>query len=230
MQNDHTALTNGIDVGVAYRELRARVTGFARDLTAEQWETVVPHCPEWTVRQTVAHLAGIVDDGINNNMEGVTTQAWTQAQVNKRADMSGPEILDEWNTWAPFVEARATERGMAMSQLVFDAVTHEHDLRYALIVPGAKDSDAVKVGVGFFAMRFAQRDGGSPIQINVDGTNLVAVDGEVPTLVAEPFEILRALGSRRTREQVLAMQWQGDPANVVDTVVPFGFPDEARLE
>ena len=121
-----------VDVGAAYRELRERVTAFVDDLTDDQWEQPVPHCPQWSVRQTLAHLTGVIDDAIHQNMEGVTTPAWTQAQVDKRGERTGPEIVEEWNTTAPFVEAVATERGMGLSQLLFDAATHEHDLRHVL--------------------------------------------------------------------------------------------------
>jgi uncharacterized protein (TIGR03083 family) len=163
------------DVGQAYCELRKRVTELCTGLSAEQWEQKTPHCPDWTVRETLAHLAGVVDDGINGNLEGVATEPWTAAQIAKRADKSGPEILEEWNTWAPFVEDRATNVGLGFAQMVFDAATHEHDLRFALAKPGARDSEALRIGLHFFQVRLpasAEKAGVPCPQIIVDGIPL----------------------------------------------------------
>ena len=37
----------------------------------------------------------------------------------------------------------------AAAQMVFDATTHEHDLRSALGQPGARDAESIVVGLGF---------------------------------------------------------------------------------
>ena len=176
--------------------------------------------------QTLAHLVGIVDDGINNNMVGVTTPPWTKAHVDKRADKLGPEILEEWATYAPFVEARATNEGMRLSQLLFDAVTHEHDLRFALTQPGARNSDAVAVGLGFLVSRFEAREGGSPIHIIVDGmpVGTAAATADKPTLSTTAFDVIRSFGSRRTASQILSLDWSDDPSELLDRLVPFGLP------
>ncbi len=219
-----------IDVGAAYRDLRLRVLALVADLHTEQWEKSVPHCPEWTVRQTLAHLSGVVDDGINANMVGVTTPAWTQAQVDKRAEMTGSAIAEEWATYAPFVEARATEQGMRLSQLVFDALTHEHDLRFALQQPGSREGAAFTIALGFIASRFNERPGGAPIQIVADGAPLLDAAPGQPTLTASAFDIVRSFASRRARSQVLALDWSLDPQNLLDELVPFGLPAEPLNE
>ena len=220
-----------LDVGAAYRALRIRVQGLVTFLRPEEWEHIVPHCPEWTVRQTLAHLCGVVDDGINNNMVGVTTPPWTQAQVEKRAEKTGPEIAEEWAMYAPFVEARATQEGMRLAQLVFDALTHEHDLRHALAQPGERDSSAFAVATGFLAGRFDARNGGAPIQIMLNGNPLLKeTDTDRPTLSATPFDVVRTFASRRTRAQILALDWSSDPSQVLNSLVPFGFPTKALNE
>lgn len=219
-----------VDVGLAYRDLRKRVLALVDTLSSEQWEMVTPHCPEWTVRQTLAHLAGVIDDAINNNMVGVTTPKWTAAHIDKRATMTGPEIALEWATWAPLVEARATERGMALSQLVFDAATHEHDLRHALGVPGARASNAVVVGIGFLSSRLTARPGGSPIRLIVDDVEVVPADGSHPTLQTSAFDALRSFASRRTKAQIAVLGWSAEPGDVMDLVIPFGYPSVAIVE
>lgn len=220
-----------IDVGVAYSELRARVTSLVHGLTDADWERPVPHCPEWTVRQTLAHLAGVIDDAINQNMDGVTTPAWTQAQVDKRSDRTGSEIVEEWNTYAPFVEAVATQRRMGLSQLLFDAATHEHDLRHALGAPGGRDSEAIAVAVGFLTRRLSERAGGSPIQIAIEGIRWSAADAsDKPTLTATAFDVVRSFGSRRSRTQVEALQWSVIDERALDGLPAFGYPPVAINE
>ena len=224
----------GVDVGAAYRGVRERILDLVADLSAEQWETVTPHCPAWTIRQTISHLAGIVDDGINNNMDGVATEAWTAAHVDKRSLLSGPDIATEWATWAPFVDARATERGLDMSQLVFDAVTHEHDLRHALGMPGARDSVAVSVGVWFATRKIPQRLAakGIGLQLVVDGVSLLndtRADLQPLSFHGSAFDVLRMSGSRRTAPQIYSLNWDGDPAPFI-AELPFALPVEPISE
>jgi uncharacterized protein (TIGR03083 family) len=222
------------DVGQVYCELRERVGEFCAALSTEDWERVTPHCPDWTVRQTLAHLAGVIDDGLNGNMEGVTTEAWTAVHIAKRADNSGPEILKEWNTWAPFVEDRATSVGLGLSQLVFDAVTHEHDLRFALGIPGARDSDALRLGLYFFQQRLpanADKAGVPCPQIIVDGRPLFAHPApDALVLTASLFDTVRSIGSRRTLDEIAALDWSADPRAVMSLLLPFAPPTTALGE
>jgi hypothetical protein len=45
-----------------YAATRARVTETAQALTAEQLNTRVPACPDWTVHNLISHLAGVAGD------------------------------------------------------------------------------------------------------------------------------------------------------------------------
>ena len=214
-----------VDVGLAYRDLRERVTALLVGLNADDWERTVPHCPEWTVRQMLAHMAGVVDDAVNQNMAGVATPAWTKAHLDKRVQQSGPDIALEWNIYAPFVEAVATQRGMALSQLLFDAATHEHDLRHALGAPGARDSTAVAVGLGFVTSRLDSHAGGSPVRIVVDGAEFTGdAAANKPLLTASAFDVIRCFGSRRSRNQVQALDWSSSDPATFDELTFFGYP------
>jgi uncharacterized protein (TIGR03083 family) len=222
------------DVGEVYRELRERINELCTGLSAQDWERITPHCPDWTVRQTLAHLAGVVDDGINGNLAGVATEPWTALHVTKRADRSGEEILEEWNTWAPFVEDRATNIGLGFAQMVFDAVTHEHDLRFALGKPGARDSEALRIGLTFFQARLpgsAERAGVLCPQIIADGTPLFAnpAPGAL-TLTGSLFDVVRSIGSRRTLDEIASLNWSGDPRALMSALLPFAPPSTALGE
>jgi uncharacterized protein (TIGR03083 family) len=216
------------DVGQTYFELRERVNELCQGLSTTDWERVTPHCPDWTIRETLAHLAGVVDDGINGNLEGVATDAWTNAQIAKRADKSGPEILEEWNTWAPFVEDRATKVGLGFAQMVFDAVTHEHDLRFALTKPGARDSEALRIGLAFFQSRLpamAEKGGVLCPQIIVDGLALFTDPApDALVLTASMFDVVRSIGSRRTLDEIVSLNWSADPRTVMSVLLPFAPP------
>jgi uncharacterized protein (TIGR03083 family) len=125
-----------IDVGAAYQGIRERLSGLLSQLDEAGWEQPVPHCPDWTVRQTLSHLVGVVDDAIHGNLSGAGTNEWTKVQVDSRTEVSGPQLLTDWNEYAPFLEAALSSRGLGAAQAVFDAATHEHDLRFALGTPG----------------------------------------------------------------------------------------------
>ena len=96
------------DYEAAYRELRERVTELLADRTDAELEQVAPATPAWRVRDVVAHMAGVCDDIMNGNMAGVATDAWTQAQVDKRAG------------WQPVADPRrlggARSRGRAADE------------------------------------------------------------------------------------------------------------------
>ncbi len=222
-QTPYDAKLAAIDVGAAYRGVRERVTALLTGIHQDGWNTVVPHCPEWTVRQTLAHLVGVVDDAVSGNLGGAGTDEWTKVQVDKRADISGPQLLDDWNTYAPFVEDRFTKIGLAGAQDVFDVVTHEHDLRFAFAAPGARDSDAVWVGIAFIQGRISEK---TALEMMLDGI-IVPCLGVTPTLQLEAtaFDALRTFSSRRTEAEIRALKWSADPSVVVGAV-PFALPTQ----
>ncbi len=222
-----------IDVGAAYRDLRGRITLLLADRTESDWEMIVPHSPEWTIRQTVSHLSGIVDDALNGNMAGVATDPWTAAHVAKREGISGPSILEEWNTYAPFVDARATDVGLQLAQLLFDATSHEQDIRFALQVPGGRDATSMMVATYFMAKNVSEKAAGLGVGIGlfIDEVDVVAEingdrdsEGADLTLRASAFDFVRSFGSRRTIPQILALDWTGDPTALLEKVLPFQVP------
>jgi uncharacterized protein (TIGR03083 family) len=216
-----------IDVGAAYRGLRERLTDLLLPLIGDGWNEKVPHCPNWTIRETVAHLVGVVDDGVNGNLAGAGTDEWTKVQIDKRVHVSGPQLLDDWNTYGPLMDARLTEVGLQSAQALFDAATHEHDLRFALNSPGSRDSDAVWVAVDFIRARIASRSG---VALTLDG--LVVVPSSVRTqlhLTSSAFDAMRVFGSRRTEPEIRSLNWSGDPSPVLATL-PFALPTVALGE
>lgn len=56
------------DAAAAYRLVYGRVDALIRD-RAGVAELTVPACPSWTIRQTVAHLAGVAQDIVSLNLD-----------------------------------------------------------------------------------------------------------------------------------------------------------------
>lgn len=223
------------EIGELYAEGRERITSLVEGLSPEEAAVRVPTCPEWTVRDVLAHVVGVCTDILEGRIEGVATDPWTAAQVEARCDRSTAELLDEWSTAAPQVEAIASMfPGRIGTQWVLDVTTHEHDIRCALGRPGARDTEAVEAGVEFLVAGFtvtAVSAGLPPIEVRADSrswvtggegsTDLQAVlmGADPPWSGAEPtgsveapmFEWLRALTGRRSLDQVRAFKWSVDP-------------------
>jgi uncharacterized protein (TIGR03083 family) len=199
----------------AYSGLRQRVNELVGG-AGSQWDDAVPGCPQWRVRDLVGHLAGVVDDVLGGRLEGAGSDPWTAVQVEARRSRAVPEVLEEWNGRAAELEGVLDSFGPAGHQLVMDAVTHEHDLRGALGAPGARDSDAVVLGLDWLVKAFQGATGG---RVAVEATDTGAswpADGAVATVSGPSFELLRALSGRRTEQEIRSLSWSGD----VDAVLP----------
>lgn len=204
--------------GTAYREGRADLTALLAGQSPERLRSEVPACPRWTVLDTTAHVVGVCADAIAGRMDGVTTEPWTDAQVQARRGSSLADLLTEWEACAPTLEGLADDSGGGMfDQWLFDFVTHEQDLRGALDAPGGIDSDR-----GAIAARWAIDAWGGWLTSRNLGVVLV-VDDEVHELgTGGPcevrltrFEALRSLTGRRSLSQIEALPWDGDPTPVL---------------
>jgi uncharacterized protein (TIGR03083 family) len=200
------------EVGEAYAGCRARIAALTGGLDGPGAATPVPTCPGWTVHDVVAHVSGVVDDALAGRLDGVATDPWTAAQVEARRDRSVADILAEWDEQAPAVEVLLDAIGDPGRQAVADVASHEHDVRVALGAPGARDSDAVHIGLGFFAPHLVESAAGRGIVLRVEaGGGLSWGPDDAPTsLRGEPFDLFRAISGRRSPHQLRAMRWEGD--------------------
>ena len=200
------------EIARAYRGCRERITGLVADLDEAQERTPVPACPGWTVHDVVAHLAGGLADALAGRLDGAGTDAHTAIQVDDRRDTPLAEILEEWTTCALQVEPLMDGAGELGRQGVADVVTHEHDIRGALGRPGARSSDAIRVGLSFGATRLVEEASAHGAALRVQSTDgaTFGADAADATLTGEPFELLRAITGRRSVEQLREMKWEGD--------------------
>ena len=199
-------------VVAAYRELRERMIDLLRSLTDEQGRVVVPACPAWTVVELASHMVGVPEDIVAGRMEGVTTEAWTQAQVDRHRGASPRDLADRLEaTVGDFDAILPHIPSPTNSQMVMDAVTHELDLRSAVGQVGGRDSSAVKVGLGWLLDRAESRD-----------PNLV---DRLRATRASDYDLLRSLSGRRTREQITALGLDADEIARLLEGSPLRVPD-----
>jgi len=205
------------DIGSVYAEGRARLTDVVASADRDQHVGRVPGCPEWVVRDVVAHVTGVCADVLSGKLEGVATEAWTGVQVAQRKDRTVAEILAEWSEVAPQVEAMAPHfPGRMAEQWVLDLTTHEHDIRGALGRPGARDTDGVAIGLDFavtMGMAASIAGRGLPaLRVKADDRAWVVGDGEpAAELAGTPFDLFRAMTGRRSAAQIRGLRWTGDP-------------------
>src|SRR5436190_721300 len=177
----------------AYRELRVRVSEVIRQADASALNGPAPATPGWRVHDVVAHLVGVSDDVVNGRLEGIASNPWTQAQVDKRAELGTADLLAEWEENGPAFEAMlAGVPSEIAGQAIFDAATHEHDLRHAIGAPGARESDAIAVGWDWI-IDARTRGGGHALCFVIDGAEQVSGTGDVLARIEAPrFELFRA--------------------------------------
>jgi uncharacterized protein (TIGR03083 family) len=221
------------EVGAAYAGCRARITELVGGLDRERASTMVPTCPDWSVHDVVAHLAGGVEDAMTGRLEGLGTERWTAAQVEARRDTPTPQILQDWNGRAPVFEKFLDPAGDLGRQAVADIVSHEHDIRTALFAPGARDSDAVRIGLGWSAAQLIASAAVRGVALRVrtrEGMDLGRTRADV-TLAGSAFELLRAVTGRRSVEQLREMDWSGDCEDVIPAFSWFSLrPSEKRID
>ena len=198
----------------AYRQLQGRVHDVVERVDEGRLVAQCPATPQWTAREVLAHIVGVTDDVVNGRLDGVASDAWTQAQVDARADAGASALLDEWDknldAFLALLDAAPDE---IAGQAIFDAVTHEHDLRHALQAPGARDSDAVAIGWSWLVA--ARTRGAAPaLRYITEAGEMTGGAGDVVATVEAPrFELLRATAGRRSRSEVAAYRWAPDSSS-----------------
>lgn len=182
------------------REAYRRTCQSVLDLLAATPESssslIVPACPDWTVQQTVAHLIGVPEDLMAGRTDGITSDEWTNAQVQRHAGETLAQLRDTLATTAArFEERLAVIPAPANSQLVMDALTHEIDLREALGLEYEESSLALSVARAWLVDLIARRDPPTADRcLECDCSDL---------------DLVRALSGRRSSGQIDALGLPG---------------------
>lgn len=180
----------------------------------------MPCCPQWSVQQTVAHLAGACTDLLAGRLEDAGSPAWTAAQVEAGRGRPVQDLLADWAGTGPRVAAMLAAAPKVMGQVTMDAVSHEYDLREALGLPlPADDPDGDPVlpaAVDWVAPRFvrvAEKAGFPPFRLAVgDRAAWQYREGEPQaTATWTDLQTLRALTGRLGLTELRALPWSADP-------------------
>ncbi len=194
------------DLGEMYRAARVRIGALVSD---EIGSVPVPATPLWTVHDVVAHLAGVTEDVRTGNMEGVTTDPWTAAQVERGRSKTVAQLLAMWDEYAFLIEGfLSSPDGASAFRAVLDIHTHEADLLNALGRP-------IDLPDEFLAWM-------TPL-LQSDFAEQVAAAGSAPiTVGASDLQWFRGRLGRRTADEVCGYGWSADPAPYLDHWFVFG--------
>lgn len=212
-----TYLSSPEDVAQAYGELRRRTIDILRHIPADMTEKTVPHCPSWTVRETVCHLVGVPEDVLAGNMEGVTTETWTQAQVDRHSGDSLETLLNIWESIGDTIDSLIPMFPEPInSQFVFDANSHEQDIRYAIGAPGARDALSITVSANWIRNFLSKHS-------HPQASEILLAD-------VSDFDLFRSIGGRRSLAQVRACGLNDVVVNDIVAGMPVSIPAQEISE
>lgn len=197
----------------AWRSAHRRVCDLVTQASPAELERPVPATPGWTARELVSHVVGLGADVLAGDEPDDHHAAWTQAQVDARHGRSGTELVEEWRGLADDLVSWMTAHG---TRPLNDVLVHEQDLRGALRRAGAREAPGVDVVRRRMARRLTTAVGELP-PLALVGPHWQWVSrgpvAEAATVVeASDFDLLRALCSRRTAEQLRRWTTRGDVA------------------
>jgi uncharacterized protein (TIGR03083 family) len=213
-----------------YRTSRRRLADLAPTLTAQQLEAPLLATPPWTVADGYRHLTGVCANVLDGTMDAAGSPTWTAAQIEARRDASLTDVCAEWEERAPALEALVESSGRAMSFTAFDAWTHEQDIRAAVGVGGARDTVAdglASLALTTLAGRYAGT-GAPTLEVDLgDHTATLGTAEPSVTLRTTPYELLRAIFGRRSRNQLEALDWSNseEAAAVIEALPIFPLPE-----
>jgi uncharacterized protein (TIGR03083 family) len=213
-------------LGELYRHARLRTVALVVELDAVALRTPVPTCPGWSVRDVVAHLTSLVEDARDGALSGPPSADTTRAQVARWEGREADEMVAVWTALAPSLEAQLNERPSWPA--VLDVASHEQDIRGALHRPGSRDAEVIRTG----SRRLVQwLQPPVPMRVVLDDQEIRVgpEEGTVLQLRTDHFDAFRWRMGRRSRRQLAAMDWTGDPSPVLDHLAVFG-PAEADID
>lgn len=205
-----------------YDASMARIADLLRDADPS---TPVGACPGWTVEALAAHFPGALADFLDQRFDTSDGEDFGERTVRERRGQSVAESLAEWQGHrARAGDLLASPMG---SVLVTEVVSHEQDLRAALDRPGARTDPAVRIGLTKPLEQIDQRlreSGGPAVRVVIDDEEprTIGAGEPVATLRAPAYDLLRTIAGRRTRDEARAMDWDGDPEPVLDSLTLFG--------
>ena len=192
-----------------------------RTLSTAEADVLVPSCPDWRVRDVVAHVAGLVADVIAGVPPPLGSDRNTARQVGDRRAMTLDEICDDWQAnGAAFAPLLVEDERRALG-LNADLTVHVHDLAETIDSIAVPSLRATRAGCQLYVRLLQER-----VAERLDVALTVVLDGDerVPTAGSTPLvmtgtstDFLRSVTGRRTRARAeSSFDWSGDPAAMLD--------------
>lgn len=202
-----------------YRATQQRFVELAADLDDD---VRIPATPAWNVRELLAHVTGVAADVASGNVLEYAQEGWTQAQVESRAGLDRTAILAEWESVTPTLTAVLDDPAafgldpMYAGAPLADLIIHRQDLREA----GGLDPAIAEDELGETWPRRLDILDAQLAMESLPAIRLRDLDGNVweqgegepaATVTADLHELWLSMQGRRTKADVLAYEWEGDP-------------------
>jgi uncharacterized protein (TIGR03083 family) len=193
-----------------YIESARRVQDLVTPLDSAALDKLTPACPDWSVRDVLAHLAGGAASFGTDSFAGMGTDPWTAEHVESRRGVAVADLLAE--RWAHVHKLEHVPNDpQVWRPIVHDALHHEADIRGAIGAPRLP-SDAL-------AAAFPMIEGVLPMKLAKFGAATIELDGQPrsfgegePALVVRTsmFDIWRGAFGRRSEQQMRSWVVAGD--------------------
>ncbi len=203
-----------------YREGRERLLALAADLSESDGGITTTACPEWSVKDVYAHLAGIATDIVAGNTSEAATPGWADGHVRDRTQRTLAEVAAEWAEAGAEVSKVMSEFGDAFPiELFVDQWTHEWDVRSALGERAAARPDLSVYE--HYLDRFGEvvnadlPAGTARLVLDFGHRQLTVGDGpEAGTMPLALFEFARITMGRRSAAQLASLPWPVENASI----------------
>ena len=221
-------MADRVPLSLLYREARERIAALVPGIADDTLP--VPATPGWSVHDVVAHVVGAAEDVSSGNgpTDGPTPE-WTATHVERARGVPTAELLQRWDAASVAVESLLDK--VPIWAMVFDATSHEHDLRGAVGDTGARDATGVVLGA---KLLLGSLKPAAPLRV-ITQTHDVRVGPDAPdeqrtVLRTTDFEAFRWRMGRRSATQLAAMDWSADPAPFLADLCVFGPADRDVVE
>ena len=189
----------------------------------------VPLTPDWSIADVTAHLCGLNVDIASGVRVGLGTPERTRQQVQTRANQSVAQICEEWVDHEDAMREAMNDDPFFGHRIAADLTVHLHDVQHALRVPIERDDVATRCAAHTYGSVVTdllwERAGISLRVMLTDGTTFTPSGASgLPelTLRTTPFSYLRTVTGRRSYREALALDWDGDPNQVLSDICPYG--------
>jgi uncharacterized protein (TIGR03083 family) len=205
-----------------YAESERRVAELVSPLDDATLDTRTPACPDWTVRDMLAHLAGGAASFGTPSYVGLGTDPWAAEHVESRRGAALSDLLTERRVCTPKLE-QLPEEDWRWLQVLHDALSHETDIRSTIGAPRLPMDALVGAMPLLEAVTPLKLGGLGSISLELNGQQRTVGDGE-PVLAVRTslFEFWRGVFGRRSDRQMRSWVVSGDAGAFARALPAFG--------